>query len=123
MSTLKTIIERNPENYKPIYTGELLYIIRNHGNDFDENNRSILGVFNSPEIAQKAILDAKERQKNAGVSANMEVKVVIPNTSMYYGCSAYHINDLIEDPKSFEIAVRAWYNWPFIAQNYHIDCP
>lgn len=123
MNALKTIIERNPENYKPVYTGELLYIIRNHGNDFDSNNRSILGVFNSPETAQKAILDAKQRQKNAGVYANMEVKVVIPNTSMYHGCSAYHINYLIEDPKSFEIAVRAWYNWPFIVQHCHITCP
>ena len=120
---LKELIEKYPEKYKPVYTGELLYIIRNNGNDFDKTNRSILGVFTSPETAQKAILDAKERQKNVGVYANMEIKVVIPNTSMYHGCSAYRINYLIEDPKSFEIAVRAWYNWPFIAQHYHINCP
>lgn len=121
--SLKELIEKYPENYKPVYTGGLLYIIRNHGNDFDENNRSILGVFTSPKIAQKAILNAKERQKNAGACANLEVKVVIPNTSMYHGCSAYRIENLIEDPKSFETAIRAWYNWPFIVQHYHVDCP
>lgn len=120
---LSELINEYPENYKPVYTGELLYIIRNHGNDFDKNNRSILGIFTSPETAQKAILNAKERQKNAGVHANMEVKVVIPNTSMYHGCSAYRINDLIEDPKSFETAVRAWYNWPFILKHEYITCP
>lgn len=119
--TLAEQIAKWPEGYKPVYTGELLYIIRNHGNNFDENNRSILGVFTTPQHAQKAILSIKERQKNAGVRANLEVKVVIPNTSAYHGCSAYNIQNLIEDPKSFEIAVRSWFQWTYILQNERIE--
>ena len=119
--TLSELINKYPEKYKPVYTGELLYIIRNHGNDFDKNNRSILGVFTTPQMAQKAIFEIKKRQRVAGVSANLEIKVVIPNTSAYYGCSAYHINYLIEDPASFEIAVRSWNSWKYILQNERIE--
>lgn len=120
MGTLKELIDKYPEDYKPVYEGPLLYIIRNHGNDYNIHNRSILGVFTSAELAQKAIIKAKERQKRAGVNVNMEVKVVIPNTSMYHGCSAYHINHLIDDPKSFEIAVRSWFQWKFILKHEQI---
>lgn len=119
--TLKEQIQKWPEKYKPVYTDELLYIIRNHGNNFDKNNRSILGVFTTPQKAQKAILSIKERQEKAGVKANLEVKVVIPNTSAYYGCSAYHINYLIKDPESFEICVRSWDSWKYILQNERIE--
>lgn len=118
---LKNLIQKYPESYKPVYTGDLLYIIRNHGNSHDEHNRSILGVFTTPKMAQKAILSIKERQKDAGVSANLEVKVVIPNTSTYHGCSAYHINYLIEDPESFEICVRSWNSWKYILRNERIE--
>lgn len=111
--SLSEFIKKYPEDFKPVYTGELLYIVRNHGNSHDRHNRSILGVFTTPQMAQKAILKQKEKW-NDETNAQLEVKVVIPNTSAYLGCSAYHINDLIEDPKAFEIAVRAWSTWNYI---------
>ena len=116
---LSELINEYPENYKPVYTGELMYIIRNHGNNYDKHNRSILGVFTTPQMAQKAILKQKEKW-NDEVNAQLEVKVIIPNTSAYLGCSAYHINDLIKDPESFEIAVRAWETWNFILEKAKI---
>ena len=114
MATLRELIDKYPEDYRPVYEGDLLYIIRNLGNDCNIHDRSILGVFTSPESARNAIIDAKKRQERAGVKINMELKTVIPNTSMYHCCSAYNIKHLIDDPKSFEIAVRSWSNWEYI---------
>lgn len=96
---------------KRIYTGSLLYIVRNRGNSQDKNNRSILGIFTSAKEAKDAIVLAKDIQKANNVSANMEVKVVIPNLSMYHGCSAFPISMLLEDPDRYEQEVREWQMW------------
>lgn len=96
---------------KKVYTGQLLYIIRNNGNSEDRHNKSILGVFNSPQEAKEAVEVAKTLQERAHVSTNMEVKVVIPGLSMYHGCSAYSLQQLLDDPFAFEQKVREWFMW------------
>lgn len=96
---------------KKVYTGQLLYIIRNNGNSEDRHNKSILGVFNSPQEAKEAVEVAKTLQERAHVSTNMEVKVVIPGLSMYHGCSAYSLQQLLDDPFEFEQKVREWFMW------------
>lgn len=96
---------------KRVYTGPLLYIVRNNGNSQDENNRSILGIFTTAKEAKDAIVLAKDIQKANNVSANMEIKVVIPNLSMYYGCSAFPISMLLDDPYRYEQEVREWQTW------------
>ena len=44
---------------KKVYTGQLLYIIRNNGNSEDRHNKSILGVFTTPQEAKEAVEVAK----------------------------------------------------------------
>lgn len=38
MGVLSELIDKYPEDYRSEYEGPLLYIIRNHGNDYDRNN-------------------------------------------------------------------------------------
>ena len=96
---------------KKVYTGQLLYIIRNNGNSEDRHNKSILGVFTSPQEAKEAVELAKKIQKRAKVEAYMEVKVTIPGLSMYNGCSVYSLQQLLDDPFAFEQKVREWFMW------------
>lgn len=96
---------------KKVYAGPLLYIVRNNGDSKNENNKSILGVFNSPQEVKEAVEVAKELQKRAHIEVYMEVKVVIPGLSMYYGCSAYSLQQLLDNPCAFEQKVREWCMW------------
>lgn len=96
---------------KKVYAGPLLYIVRNNGNSEDRRNRSILGVFASPQEVKEAVELAKKLQQRAHVEAYMGVKVVIPGLSMYHGCSAYPLQQLLNDPFTFEQKVREWYMW------------
>jgi hypothetical protein len=96
---------------KKVYTGQLLYIVRNNGNSEDRHNKSILGVFTTPQEAKEAVEVAKEIQTRANGEACMEVKVVIPGLSMYHGCSAFSLQQLLDDPFAFEQKVREWTMW------------
>lgn len=104
---------------KKVYTGQLLYIIRNNGNSVDRRNKSILGVFTSPQDAKDAVELAKKIQERAKVEAYMEVKVVIPGLSMYNGCSAFSLQELLDDPFTFEQKVREWYMWEKFIEHHN----
>ena len=106
---------------KKVYTGQLLYIIRNNGNSEDRRNKSILGVFTSPQEAKEAVEVAKEIQARANVSTCMEVKVVIPGLSMYHGCSAYSLQQLLDDPFTFEQKVREWFMWEKFIERHNTN--
>lgn len=101
----------NKFEMKRVYTGPLLYIVRNNGSSEDRRNKSILGVFTSPQEVKEAVEVAKKIQERAHVSTNMEVKVTIPGLSMYHGCSAYSLQQLLDDPFEFEQKVREWFMW------------
>lgn len=90
---------------------KFLYIIRNHGNSMDEKNRSILGVFTSPQKAAKALRKQLDQCKRVGVEIYPEVKVVKPNLSGYCGCSAYSANELLADPSGFQEKIAKWWGW------------
>ena len=77
-----------------------LYIIRNNGNSHDENNRSILGVYTTPQLAKKAIELQKELFTKDNY-ANFDVKVVMPNQTGYVGCSAFRVQELLDNPETF----------------------
>lgn len=104
---------------KKVYTGQLLYIVRNNGNSEDRRNKSILGVFTSPQEVKEAVELAKKIQERAHVEAYMEVKVTIPGLSMYNGCSAYSLQQLLDDPFTFEQKVREWYMWEAFIERHN----
>lgn len=94
---------------------KFLYIIRNHGSSIDKKNRSILGVFTSPQKAAKALRKKMDECERVGVEIYPEVKVVKPNLSGYYGCSAYSANELLADPRVFQEKISKWWGWNSIA--------
>lgn len=97
----------------------LLYIIRNNGNSYDKNNQSILGVYTTPQLAKKAI-EEQRKLFTENSWANFDVKVVMPNQTGYVGCSAFRVQELIDDPEGFEKKVREWYMWPTFKDEYSI---
>lgn len=106
---------------KKVYAGQLLYIVRNNGTSEDRRNKSILGVFTSPQEVKDAVELAKELQKRANVEAYMEVKVVIPGLSMYHGCSAFSLQQLLDDPFTFEQKVREWFMWEKFIERHNTN--
>jgi hypothetical protein len=111
----------NKFEMKRVYTGPLLYIVRNNGSSEDRRNKSILGVFTSPQEVKEAVEVAKELQKRAEVEAYMEVKVTIPGLSMYCGCSAFTLQQLLDDPYTFEQKVREWYMWEKFIERHNTN--
>ena len=98
---------------------KLLYVIRNHGNSQDKNNRSILGVFSSAEKAAKATRKQMKIVEQSGAKIYPEVKVCRMNLSGYFGCSAFSIQELLDDPKGFAQKAHSWSGWEYpIAQYY-----
>lgn len=88
---------------------KILYIIRNNDRHpflKDKRNTSILGVFDDPRLARKAILRKRTLQNDL---PHMELKCVPLNGTDYFGCSAYSVEELINDPDKLERDVKEWF--------------
>lgn len=93
------------------YTGPLLYIVRNGGDSTNPHNSSIVGVFTTPEDAREGIVIAREKIDDEVQKTNLQVRVVIPDTTMYFGCSACNVEDLLRNPYLFEQKIRQKNVW------------
>lgn len=96
---------------------KLLYVIRSHGDSQDKNNRSILGVFSSAEKAAKAVKKQMKIVEQSGHKIYPEVKVCRLNLSGYFGCSAFSIKELLDNPKEFSKKVHSWFGWEWETLN------
>lgn len=101
------------------YNGPLLYIVRNCGDSTNSHNRSILGVFTSPEEAREGITIAREKIEDKVQKENLQVRIVIPNTTMYLGCNEQDVEDLRRNPVYFEQQVRLKDFWKHVVKEHN----